>query len=135
MTGRVSRILVAAFLAVLLIPAALTAHASRLTVHVPRDITTRSAGRELTPVVLFPAFHFTKLKVTVRDQTTVPGCPRSGSFQDWFANPQPSTSFSQVCRDELMTLRYDANPRMPMPERFSEQPGVSVRIVGIGVPW
>jgi hypothetical protein len=30
----------------------------------------------LTPVVLFPAFHFTKLEVTVRDQTAVPGCPR-----------------------------------------------------------
>jgi lecithin-cholesterol acyltransferase len=91
-----------------------------------------SASEPLTPVVLFPAFHFTKLKVTVHDQTAAPGCPRSGSFEDWYQNPHPSTSFSQVCRDELMTLRYDADPRLPMPRRFSEQRGVNVRIIGYG---
>jgi lysophospholipase-3 len=91
-----------------------------------------SASEPLTPVVLFPAFHFTKLKVTVRDQTAAPSCPRSGSFEDWYQNPHPSTSFSQLCRDELMTLRYDADPRLPMPQRFSEQRGVSVRIIAYG---
>ena len=85
-----------------------------------------------TPIVLFPAFHFTKLRVTVHDQTAAPGCPRSGSFEDWFENPHPSQSFSQVCRDELMTLRYDADSQLPMPRRFSEQHGVSVHILDYG---
>jgi lysophospholipase-3 len=86
----------------------------------------------LTPVVLFPAFHFTKLEVIVRNQTTAPGCPRSGTFQDWFSNPHPSQAFSQVCRDELMTLRYNPDPSVPMPQRFSEQPGVTVKIIDYG---
>jgi lecithin-cholesterol acyltransferase len=84
-----------------------------------------------TPVVLFPAFHLTKLQVTVRDQTTDPNCPRSGSFQDWFQNPQAS-AFGQVCQDELETLRYDPNPAKPMPLRFTEQPGVTVSVVDYG---
>jgi lecithin-cholesterol acyltransferase len=93
-----------------------------------------SAGRGLTPVVLFPAFHFTKLEVTVRDQTAFPGCPRSGSFQDWFENPHQGTTFSQVCRDELLTLRYARHSRKPMRLRFSNQRGVSVRILDYGSP-
>jgi lecithin-cholesterol acyltransferase len=88
--------------------------------------------KALTPVVLFPAFHFTKLEVTVHNQTAAPGCPRSGSFQDWYQNPHPSNGFSQVCRDELLTLRYDDNPSVPMPERFSNQRGVTVSFVDYG---
>ncbi|MGW6504656.1 hypothetical protein, partial [Nonomuraea angiospora] len=84
-----------------------------------------SPAREKPPVVLFPAFHFTKLQATVRDQTTAPGCPRSGTFQDWFRNDRPSR-FSQICRDRLLTLRYRDDPSLPMPERFAEQPGVTV---------
>lgn len=83
-------------------------------------------------MVLFPAFHFTKLEVTVKNQTAARGCPRSGSFQDWYQNPHPSKTFSQVCRDELMTLRYDSNPRLPMRKRFSDQRGVSVNIIDYG---
>src|SRR5579885_483012 len=86
----------------------------------------------LTPIVIFPAFHFTKLLVTVHDQSVDPACPRSGSFEDWFPNPSPSTTFSQVCRDELMTLRYDAGSSRPLPERFSDQAGVTVQIEGYG---
>jgi lysophospholipase-3 len=89
-----------------------------------------AAGR--TPVVLFPAFHFTRLEVTVHNQTVDPACPGSGGFQDWFQNDQPGTAFSQVCRDELLTLRYDSDPAVPMPRRFSNQRGVSVRIVDYG---
>ncbi|MGI8714324.1 MAG: lipase/acyltransferase domain-containing protein [Solirubrobacteraceae bacterium] len=89
-------------------------------------------GRPRTPVVLFPAFHLTRLEVIVRNQTVAPGCPRSGSFEDWYENPHPSTTFSQVCRDELMTLRYDANPAIPMARRFSNPRGVTVRIVDYG---
>jgi lecithin-cholesterol acyltransferase len=89
-------------------------------------------AKALTPVVLFPAFHFTKLEVTVRDQTAAPGCPRSGSFQDWYENPHPSKVFSQVCRDELMTLRYNPDPALPMPDRFSNQSGVTVSIIDYG---
>lgn len=91
-----------------------------------------SQPKTLTPVVLFPAFHFTKLEVTVHNQTAAPGCPRSGSFQDWYQNPHPSNGFSQVCRDELLTLRYDANPRVPMPKRFSNQRGVTVSFIDYG---
>lgn len=89
-------------------------------------------GAARTPVVLFPAFHFTKLQVSVHDQTADPSCPRSGSFQDWFLNDNPSTLFSQVCRDELMTLRYDADSHGPMPRRFSEQKGVRVALLDYG---
>jgi lysophospholipase-3 len=85
-----------------------------------------------TPIVLFPAFHFTKLRVTVHDQTVDRSCPRSGSFEDWFLNDHPSTAFSQVCRDELMTLRYAPIPFVPMPLRFSDQRGVDVSIIDYG---
>jgi lecithin-cholesterol acyltransferase len=91
-----------------------------------------SRPRALTPVVLFPAFHFTKLQVTVHNQTAAPGCPRSGSFQDWYQNPHPGRAFSQVCRDELLTLRYNPNPPVPMPKRFSNQRGVTVSIIDYG---
>jgi lecithin-cholesterol acyltransferase len=85
-----------------------------------------------TPIVLFPAFHFTKLRVTVHGQSVDRGCPRSGSFEDWFLNDHPSTTFSQVCRDELMTLRYLPVPFVPMPRRFFDQRGVSVSIIDYG---
>jgi lysophospholipase-3 len=84
-----------------------------------------------TPVVLFPAFHFTKLQVDVRNQRTAPECPASGGFQDWFLNDTP-TSYSQVCQDKLLTLRYNANPNLPMSTRFAEQQGVSVNIIDYG---
>src|SRR3954469_19312748 len=91
---------------------------------------TTAARPALNPVVVLPAFHFTKLRVTVHDQRTDPACPRSGSFEDWFLNDHPSTAFSQVCRDELMTLRYES--RGPWDERFSEQRGVKVEILDYG---
>ena len=37
-----------------------------------------------------------------------------------------------MCRDELLTLRYDANPKLPMPKRFSNQRGVTVKIIDYG---
>ncbi len=84
-----------------------------------------SSGKQ-TPVVLFPAFHFTKLQVDVHGQTVAPECPRSGSFEDWFLNDQPSTTFSQVCQDKLMTLRVDRG------KRFSDQKGVTVSVKDYG---
>jgi lysophospholipase-3 len=86
----------------------------------------------LTPIVLFPAYHFTKLRVTVHRQNVDPSCPASGSFEDWFPNDQPSATFSQVCRDELMTLRYQAKSHKPMRLRFKEQRGVRVSIIDYG---
>jgi lysophospholipase-3 len=70
--------------------------------------------------------------VTVENQVVAPECPRSGTFEDWFQNSAPSTSFSQVCRDKLMTLRYDPDPRRPMARRFSFPRGVTVRIPDYG---
>ncbi len=95
-------------------------------------IAARGDGGGRTPVVLFPAFYFTKLEITVDNQTAAPDCPRSGTFQTLFQNTQPSTTFSQVCRDELLTLRYDPDPSTPMPVRFANQLGVTVRLVDYG---
>jgi lecithin-cholesterol acyltransferase len=99
---------------------------------VPSGTTAPSAKPRLTPVVLFPAFHLTRLRVTVHNQKLDPACSRSGSFEDFFQNPHPGGRFSQVCRDKLMTLRYNANPKLPMPRRFSNQPGVAVSVVDYG---
>jgi lysophospholipase-3 len=87
----------------------------------------------VTPIVLFPAWHFTRLTFTVKHQTTDPNCPRSGTFEDLvFVDPGPP--FSQVCRDELMTLRYDRDSHKPMRLRFHEQRGVTVSIPDYGKP-
>jgi lecithin-cholesterol acyltransferase len=85
-----------------------------------------------TPIVLFPAWHFTRLEVTVKNQHVDPACPSSGSFED-LVGSDPGPPFSQVCRDELSTLRYDPNPHKPMRLRFSEQPGVKVDIADYGL--
>jgi lysophospholipase-3 len=85
-----------------------------------------------TPIVLFPAWHFTRLAVTVHNQRVDPSCPRSGTFEDLvFFDPGPP--FSQVCRDELLTLRYDSDSHKPIRQRFSEQPGVTVKIADYGL--
>src|SRR5436190_5660177 len=84
----------------------------------------------LTPIVLFPAYHFTRLLVTVHDQRIDPACPRAGSFEDFFPNPAPSTTFSQVCRDELMTLSY--RPHGAWQTRFGDRKGVDVSIADYG---
>jgi lysophospholipase-3 len=88
----------------------------------------RDSGR--TPVIVFPAFHFTKLEVTVRNQVVAPECPRSGSFEDWFLNDNPSTTFSQVCQDKLMTLRISS--RGPKSKRYKDQQGVDVAVKDYG---
>src|SRR5438477_9839215 len=76
-------------------------------------------NRGLTPLVMFPAFHFTKLRVTVHNQVAAPDCPATGSFEDWFQNDHPSNTFSQVCQDRLLTLRFDAaSGGKPFNERF-----------------
>ena len=79
----------------------------------------------LAPVVMFPAFHFTKLRITVHDQRFAPDCPRSGTFEDWFQNNHPSTTFAQVCQDKMMTLRVAGL-------RFLDQPGVRVEVKDYG---
>jgi lecithin-cholesterol acyltransferase len=43
----------------------------------------------LTPIVVFPAFHFTILEVKVKDQSVCPEYPASGQFEDGFLNPNP----------------------------------------------
>src|SRR5712691_12604178 len=90
-------------------------------------------NRGLTPLVMFPAFHFTKLRVTVHNQVAAPDCPATGSFEDWFQNDHPSNTFSQVCQDRLLTLRFDAaSGGKPFNERFSNQRGVRVEIIDYG---
>jgi len=84
-----------------------------------------------TPVVLFPAYFFTTLKITVHHQTVAPECPSSGSFRVFFLNDEPS-AFSLVCQQKLLTMRYRAKPRKPMPQRFRNQRGVKVRIQNYG---
>jgi lecithin-cholesterol acyltransferase len=87
----------------------------------------------LTPVVVFPAFHFTKLLVNANNQTVAPECPASGSFEDWYQNDNPGTEFGQVCQDKLLTMVYNPSASVPMPERFSNQPGVTVEILDFGM--
>jgi lecithin-cholesterol acyltransferase len=89
-----------------------------------------SAGAR-TPVVMFPAYFFTTLKVTVHHQTVAPECPSSGSFRVFFLNDEPS-AFSLVCQQKLLTMRYQANPAKPMRQRFRDQRGVDVRIQNYG---
>jgi lysophospholipase-3 len=89
-------------------------------------------GTGLTPVVLFPGFHATRLRVTVRDQRVAPECPRSGTFEYLLLNDHPSATFSQVCQDKLLTLRFDADSDGPMAERFSDQRGVRVEVEDYG---
>lgn len=113
------RVLLGLMIAVSLLPGAAPAQAT-------------PAGSGRTPLVLFPAYHLTKLKVTVHHQVVAPDCPRSGSFEYWFQNDHPSTTFSQSCQDRLLTLRYDPNPAKPVPARFSEQRGVDVRVIDFG---
>jgi lysophospholipase-3 len=93
----------------------------------------RDASRQgaRTPVVMFPAYFFTTLRVTVHNQTVAPECPRSGSFRVFVLNDEP-TPFSKVCQMKLLTLRFDANPAKPMRLRFSDQRGVDVRIENYG---
>ena len=93
--------------------------------------TAKQPGRHLTPIVLFPAWHFTRLTVTVHNQTVDPNCPRNGTFEDLVFG-DPGTAFSQLCRDELLTLRYDARSNKPMPLRFHNQHGVKTSIPDFG---
>lgn len=90
-----------------------------------------SPGGARTPVVMFPAYFFTTLRITVHHQTVAPECPSSGSFRVFFLNEEPS-AFSKVCQQKLLTLRYDDNPAKPMSHRFSDQRGVDVRIENYG---
>jgi hypothetical protein len=57
-----------------------------------------AAGGGRTPMVVFPGYATTILRVTGRDQTSVKGCSYSGSFQDGIP-AQMGTMFGQVCRD------------------------------------
>jgi lecithin-cholesterol acyltransferase len=88
-------------------------------------------GQGRTPVVMFPAYFFTTLRITVHNQTVAPECPKSGSFRVFFLNDEP-TDFSTVCQMKLLTLRYDAKPGKPMSRRFSDQRGVDVKIENYG---
>src|ERR1700738_5303101 len=91
-----TRLLVVALLALVLLPSAGSA-----------------ARPNVTPIVLFPAYHLNRLTVDVRNQTVAPQCPRSGTFEYWFQNPQHS-AFSQTCQDQLLTLRYAEDSDRPM---------------------
>jgi lecithin-cholesterol acyltransferase len=83
------------------------------------------------PVVMFPAYFFTTLRVTVHHQTVAPECPSSGSFRVFFLNDEPS-AFSKVCQQKLLTLRYEDNPAKPIRLRFHDQRGVDVQIENYG---
>ena len=80
----------------------------------------RPGGR--TPVVLFPAWHFTRLKVTVHNQRVDPICPRSGTFEDLvYFDPGPDVLAGLPRRAAHAPLRPGSHK--PMRLRFSEQPG------------
>jgi len=85
----------------------------------------------VNPVVLFPAYTYTRLQVDVAGQRTDPACPSSGRFEILAGDTTPS-AFSSICRDELITLRYRSDHTLPFDRRFSEQPGVTTSIPGYG---
>jgi lysophospholipase-3 len=89
------------------------------------------AAAPRTPVVFFPGYGTTIMRVTVHNQTTVKNCPPSGSYEDGIP-ANVGTTFSQVCRDKLITPRWKRNPRLPFPKRFSLPPGVRVTIPNYG---
>ena len=84
-----------------------------------------------TPVVFFPGYICTKLVVTAQNQTVAPECPATGTFESWIFSDK-SGDFNPACRDKLMTLVYNRQPFVPMAERFSEQPGVTVTVKDYG---
>ena len=111
----------------------LTIVAAAVIAPTPSAVTARPRPSEgPTPIVLFPAWHFTRLTVSVHNQRVDARCPRSGTFEDLVFAPL-TPPFSQVCRDELLTLRYSPNPHKPMRLRFSEQRGVKVSIPDYGM--
>jgi lecithin-cholesterol acyltransferase len=85
-----------------------------------------------TPVVFFPGYGTTILQVTVNGQTSVKGCPASGSFQDGIPADNTGTVFSQTCQDRLLTARWSRNRSLPFAKRFSLPPGVTVTIPNYG---
>ena len=102
------------------------AQASAPTAHqapVPRSVP--------APIVLFPAYHFTKVKYVVQNQKVDASCPASGSFEDWFLVDTPS-KFSRSCQDALMTLRYRKDSSLPFNKRFSDQKGVEFKFIDYG---
>ncbi len=90
-----------------------------------------AAATPRTPVVFFPGYGTTILQVTVSGQTTVKSCPSSGSFQ-YGIPANPGTTFSQTCRDRLITGRWSTNRSLPWPKRFSFAPGVRITIPNYG---
>lgn len=92
----------------------------------------QAAGNALTPVVLFPGWATTILEVKVDGQTAVPECPASGSFE-WVAGSYSDyPGFGQVCVDKLLTLVIDPHRNKPVPQRISNQDGVTVSIKDYG---
>jgi hypothetical protein len=70
----------------------------------------------LPPVILFPGWGGTRLEVRVHNQTVAPECPRSGTFEYTVFPANPSTEFSQICQDKLLTLVYDLGTRHGLTE-------------------
>jgi lysophospholipase-3 len=91
----------------------------------------RLAALALAPIVFFPGYGTTNLKVTVSGQTAVAGCAASGAFGDGVGADSGST-YDEICRDKLLTPRYTADPRLPFAKRISLPPGVKVTIPDYG---
>src|SRR3981081_4540390 len=82
-----ARLLIVGLLAATLLPSAASA----------------AAKPGLTPIVLFPAYHLTRLRVDVHNQTVDRKFDPSGTFEYWFQNPQPSPRFQPQCREPSRT--------------------------------
>jgi len=90
-----------------------------------------SPGAAVNPVVLFPAYTYTRLRVSVTGQVTDPACPATGRFEI-LAGTADTSAFSSICQDELITLRYRRHSASPFARRFSEQPGVTTSVPDYG---
>ena len=93
----------------------------------------QAAGDALTPVVLFPGWATTILEVEVDGQTAFPECPDSGTFERVAGSFSDYPGFGQICVDKLLTLVIDPDRNKRMPERISNQDGVTVSIKAYGL--
>jgi lysophospholipase-3 len=81
------------------------------------------------PVVFFPGYSLSVFEVTVRNQTSQPDCPPSGTYALHFGAAAQQDGFNLTCMTNLLALRYDNEA-----ESFAEQSGVSVVLKDYGHP-
>lgn len=87
------------------------------------------AAGPLRPVLFTPGAGGSVLEVTVSGQTYEKGCPSNANYQIFMYSAL--TNIDPVCAHKFLRLQVDTSTSPP---RFSNLPGVTVRIPGDGTP-